>query len=526
LAWGADEFNDSNVTSLQSSRSWQYNGTSVASVGDGSFYAGGTFNAPLNGTGALPGGLSQSLAKWTMTGWTWMVQWSGTTPASYMERVDAMTVRSTGQLIVAGLRHVHNTNAIEGIHTFDGTTWTTMMAFGGPTVLTMCCVTGYPDGEHLHYGGWLRSSAVPNVLVTHEWSFASGTYQEHPFNPEEDLAAFVPSIVQFESTNPVAKVWCTRSRECEPGTQGPGNPDLPDACWLNSEGVWQAEDVNLEFVTNRAYAGHLAVDYSMFTGSPPVRTPTLVLGYEDVCARNPNVDHPIPWLFYDCPLYCGTSQAPPQGVLRRWPDSTTWVPAANPLRGNVRAIGCVRVEPEVFRLFVAGDSFMFDPETYGPHDYQPYHQAGVFSCGDANQDGNPDGWEHGRGILRDKLGPNFPNLPEPDNGTVYAFCRNGSPCFYSEEAIFGGVFRGVRWAARPTTDPFLPYERRAAQIAVYGQHRNDFDQDGSADFFDYDAYFLCFQDPTCTDADFNCDGTVDFFDYDDWVTWFEFDDNE
>ncbi|MEK6703616.1 MAG: hypothetical protein AABZ53_15250 [Planctomycetota bacterium] len=49
----------------------------------------------------------------------------------------------------------------------------------------------------------------------------------------------------------------------------------------------------------------------------------------------------------------------------------------------------------------------------------------------------------------------------------------------------------------------------------------DFDGDGTVDFFDYDAFVICFEDPDCTQADFDGDGTVDFFDYDAFVVAFE-----
>ncbi len=48
----------------------------------------------------------------------------------------------------------------------------------------------------------------------------------------------------------------------------------------------------------------------------------------------------------------------------------------------------------------------------------------------------------------------------------------------------------------------------------------DFDQDGSLDFFDYDAFVGAFELGTEA-ADFNHDGSVDFFDYDHFVGTFE-----
>ncbi len=53
----------------------------------------------------------------------------------------------------------------------------------------------------------------------------------------------------------------------------------------------------------------------------------------------------------------------------------------------------------------------------------------------------------------------------------------------------------------------------------------DFDGDGFVDFFDFDAYAGCFEDPNnCPpgkDADFDNDGFVDFFDFDAYVAAFE-----
>ncbi len=54
--------------------------------------------------------------------------------------------------------------------------------------------------------------------------------------------------------------------------------------------------------------------------------------------------------------------------------------------------------------------------------------------------------------------------------------------------------------------------------------RGDFNNDGFVDFFDYDAFVLCFETGACPpggDADFNDDGFADFFDYDDFVARFE-----
>ena len=52
----------------------------------------------------------------------------------------------------------------------------------------------------------------------------------------------------------------------------------------------------------------------------------------------------------------------------------------------------------------------------------------------------------------------------------------------------------------------------------------DFDDDGTVDFFDYDAFVMCFEGGACPPgktADFDGDGTVDFFDYDAFVQAFE-----
>ncbi|MEK6702391.1 MAG: hypothetical protein AABZ53_09020 [Planctomycetota bacterium] len=52
----------------------------------------------------------------------------------------------------------------------------------------------------------------------------------------------------------------------------------------------------------------------------------------------------------------------------------------------------------------------------------------------------------------------------------------------------------------------------------------DFDGDGTLDFFDYDAFVICFEGGACPPgqtADYDADGTVDFFDYDAFVVAFE-----
>jgi hypothetical protein len=53
----------------------------------------------------------------------------------------------------------------------------------------------------------------------------------------------------------------------------------------------------------------------------------------------------------------------------------------------------------------------------------------------------------------------------------------------------------------------------------------DWNLDGFLDFFDYDAFVACFEDPSVCGwrgtADFNADGFADFFDYDDFVSAYE-----
>ena len=60
---------------------------------------------------------------------------------------------------------------------------------------------------------------------------------------------------------------------------------------------------------------------------------------------------------------------------------------------------------------------------------------------------------------------------------------------------------------------------------VYGSEcAADFDGDGFADFFDFDAFVNCFETGTCPagkSADFDGDGFVDFFDFDAFVAAFE-----
>ena len=69
----------------------------------------------------------------------------------------------------------------------------------------------------------------------------------------------------------------------------------------------------------------------------------------------------------------------------------------------------------------------------------------------------------------------------------------------------------------PGDDPCYPL----VEIITVTGCPADFDGDGTVDFFDYDAFVVCFEDPDCTNADFDGDGTVDFFDYDAFVGAFE-----
>ena len=60
--------------------------------------------------------------------------------------------------------------------------------------------------------------------------------------------------------------------------------------------------------------------------------------------------------------------------------------------------------------------------------------------------------------------------------------------------------------------------------AIWTLPNVDFNEDGFVDFFDYDAYVLCFETGSCPPghtADFNRDGFVDFFDYDRFVQVYE-----
>ncbi|QOI99086.1 MAG: hypothetical protein HRU70_00710 [Phycisphaeraceae bacterium] len=52
----------------------------------------------------------------------------------------------------------------------------------------------------------------------------------------------------------------------------------------------------------------------------------------------------------------------------------------------------------------------------------------------------------------------------------------------------------------------------------------DFNSDGFLDFFDLDAFVMCFESGDCppgSDADFNGDAFVDFFDLDAFIAAFE-----
>ncbi len=68
------------------------------------------------------------------------------------------------------------------------------------------------------------------------------------------------------------------------------------------------------------------------------------------------------------------------------------------------------------------------------------------------------------------------------------------------------------------------YGRGAWRSALPTPCPADFDGDGFVDFFDFDAYVLCFEGLSCPPgktADFDGDGFVDFFDFDQFVNAFE-----
>lgn len=71
------------------------------------------------------------------------------------------------------------------------------------------------------------------------------------------------------------------------------------------------------------------------------------------------------------------------------------------------------------------------------------------------------------------------------------------------------------------SDPNPALTRYSQCVNIWGPARADWNCDGTIDFFDYDDYVICFEDPECPFADFDCDGSVDFFDYDAFVLWFE-----
>ncbi|MEK6701594.1 MAG: hypothetical protein AABZ53_04975, partial [Planctomycetota bacterium] len=100
--------------------------------------------------------------------------------------------------------------------------------------------------------------------------------------------------------------------------------------------------------------------------------------------------------------------------------------------------------------------------------------------------------------------------------TVYTVLRNGMATPYVYDAANGIVsvdeFDLATGAGATTT------------IAVSTACPADFDGDGTPDFFDYDAFVVCFEGGACPEgktADFDGDGSVDFFDYDAFVVAFE-----
>jgi hypothetical protein len=333
-----------------------------------------------------------------------------------------------------------------------------------------------------------------------EWNFDTNIPSvQRNFAQTDERSLKVTSIAHFESTDPPSKVWCTRAGICEePGPQGPQTTYYPDAAYLDSAGVWHHETIEPIYQPHAAtFRGLLAVDTTT--------TPTsLVFGYRYNCP-----DDATPWAYFDAQNH-PDALYPPVTLLRRWPGALGWAPAApNVLRGNLRAMGVAHHEAGGYAFYAVGDQFALDPSTENEADRTPaeYFRAGVF------RNINAGAWEQEPGKLWTKN-----SIGWFEGGVAHAFARHASECLQGEEFVVGGAFRGVRYTNRSSLlNPLL-----SSQVAVYGYSRTDFNLDGSKDFFDYDDYVVCFEDPNCTRADFNCDGSVDFFDYDDFVFWFEF----
>lgn len=84
-------------------------------------------------------------------------------------------------------------------------------------------------------------------------------------------------------------------------------------------------------------------------------------------------------------------------------------------------------------------------------------------------------------------------------------------------SIVGSVV--VDWSFR-----YTPTQVFVEVAGVINRCPADFNNDGFVDFFDYDAFVLCFETGECPSgktADFNGDDFVDFFDYDAYVLAFE-----
>ncbi|MEK6701540.1 MAG: hypothetical protein AABZ53_04705, partial [Planctomycetota bacterium] len=113
---------------------------------------------------------------------------------------------------------------------------------------------------------------------------------------------------------------------------------------------------------------------------------------------------------------------------------------------------------------------------------------------------------------------NGANCPQPAG----ACCLSNGFCLQATQQDCAGI-PGSSWSGAFTTcvdgnangqadvcePPFCPA---------------DFDGDGTADFFDYDAFVICFEGGSCPPgktADFDGDGVSDFFDYDAFVVSFE-----
>jgi|GEM_PF-6795932 len=478
------------ITTVQSTHTWAYDGTTTVCSGDGALYAGGAFYAaPPNASATVS--YPQHIAAWRPSGWSWLIEAAGTSSEAYLTSFGAMTIHDC-TLYVAGNLY-RNGNYTYGLHVWNSGTsqWTTALVVTQGTISAMCSA-----GGSIHYGGVMGENGD---AMTYEWD----TDPEH--EPIGHYLGFtlgwctpgVVSMVNFESTDPESSVWLSLNRNGNSPLLPPCFPvDLSQAFYLDSNGDWQSEYIENGPTPYEDYGGVLGVDFT-------TSTPTLVWGYQDLFDFDPwDVESTT------CPL----CDDPPVVLKRRWPDEAYWYAAAsNDLRGVVYALGTARDDETGLAFYVGGELFALDPAD--PNAVSEFVHTGVFSSV------NGGNWTQPASMQV------YSSESWSPGGAVRAIARHATACSNVEDLVVAGDFNGVQFEEREiNSDPPL----MSSGIALYGDNRADFNLDGFPDGFDYNDFVLCFEDNICppgTSADFDCDGFPDAFDYDTFVAWFEGIDN-